>query len=260
VTGGKAMEYTIDKLAKLAGISSRTLRYYDEIGILKPNRINSSGYRIYGRQEIDKLQLILFYKHLGVKLEVIKEILDSPDSDEIEAPKNHYRELLEKRKQLDALIENVIKTIAEKEGRIIMNDMEKFEGFKKKLIDENEKKYGKEIREKYGEETVNESNRKFMEMTPEQYEKVSKLEREIMETLYEAMKTGDPGGEIAQKAAELHKEWLCCFWHNYSKEAHAGIVQMYVNDERFRAYYDKVQPGTAEFLRDAVLIFTGMKG
>jgi len=260
VTGGKAMEYTIDKLAKLAGISSRTLRYYDEIGILKPNRINSSGYRIYGRQEIDKLQLILFYKHLGVKLEVIKEILDSPDFDEIEALKNHYRELLEKRKQLDALIENVIKTIAEKEGRIIMNDMEKFEGFKKKLIDENEKKYGKEIREKYGEETVNESNRKFMEMTPEQYEKVSKLEREIMETLYEAMKTGDPGGEIAQKAAELHKEWLCCFWHNYSKEAHAGIVQMYVNDERFRAYYDKVQPGTAEFLRDAVLIFTGMKG
>ncbi len=254
------MEYTIDKLAKLAGISSRTLRYYDEIGILKPNRINSSGYRIYGRQEIDKLQLILFYKHLGVKLEVIKEILDSPDFDEIEALKNHYRELLEKRKQLDALIENVIKTIAEKEGRIIMNDMEKFEGFKKKLIDENEKKYGKEIREKYGEETVNESNRKFMEMTPEQYEKVSKLEREIMETLYEAMKTGDPGGEIAQKAAELHKEWLCCFWHNYSKEAHAGIVQMYVNDERFRAYYDKVQPGTAEFLRDAVLIFTGMKG
>jgi hypothetical protein len=80
-----------------------------------------------------------------------------------------------------------------------------------------------------------------------------------MNTLNEAFKTGDPAGELAQKAADLHRQWLCCFWDSYTKEAHAGVAQMYVDDERFTAYYDKAQPGTAKFLRDAVLIYTGMK-
>lgn len=64
---------------------------------------------------------------------------------------------------------------------------------------------------------------------------------------------------MAQKAAELHRQWLTCFWDSYTKEAHAGVAQMYVDDERFKAYYDKEEPGTAEFLRDAILIYTGMK-
>ena len=72
------MEYTIQKLASMAGISSRTLRYYDEIGLLKPIRISSSGYRIYGPAEVDRLQQILFYRTLGVRLESIKDILDAP--------------------------------------------------------------------------------------------------------------------------------------------------------------------------------------
>ena len=70
------MEYTVQKLGKMAGVSTRTLRYYDEIGILKPARINSSGYRIYGQAEVDRLQQILFYRELGVSLENIKDISD----------------------------------------------------------------------------------------------------------------------------------------------------------------------------------------
>ena len=75
------MEYTVQKLSRLAGVSSRTLRYYDEIGILKPARINSSGYRIYGQREVDRLQQILFYKELGVNLKDIKEIINLPTFD-----------------------------------------------------------------------------------------------------------------------------------------------------------------------------------
>ncbi|PNT92387.1 MerR family transcriptional regulator [Clostridium thermosuccinogenes] len=252
------MEYTVQKLGKMAGISTRTLRYYDEIGILKPARINSSGYRIYGQSEVDRLQQILFYRELGVSLDSIKDIMSSPSFDSLAALKEHREKLLEKRKQLDALIANVEKTIAASEGRIIMSDMEKFEGFKQKLLDENEKKYGKEIREKYGEEQVAKSYEKFKNMTQEQYEEVQKLGEEVMTTLKEAFKTGDPAGELAQKAADLHRQWLCYFWPNYTKEAHAGVAQMYVDDERFTQYYDKEQPGLAKFLRDAVLIYTGM--
>ncbi|OGO77979.1 MAG: MerR family transcriptional regulator [Clostridiales bacterium GWB2_37_7] len=252
------MEYTVQKLGSLAGISTRTLRYYDEIGILKPARISSSGYRIYGQKEVDRLQQILFYRELGVSLDNIKDIVTAPSFDGANALREHREKLLEKREQLDLLIANVDKTIALAEGRIKMSDKEKFEGFKQKMIDDNEKKYGKEIREKYGNDTVEKSNAKVMNMTKEQHEEVTALANQVTETLAQAFATGDPAGELAQKAADLHKQWLTYFWNEYSKEAHAGLGQMYVDDPRFTAYYDEKQPGTAEFFKDAILIYTGM--
>lgn len=253
------MEYTIQKLASLAGVSTRTLRYYDEIGILKPARINSSGYRIYGQEEVNTLQQILFYRELGVGLDSIKEIVTAPSFDGAKALREHREKLLEKKERLDLLIANVDKTIALTEGRITMSNKEKFEGFKKKMVEDNEKKYGKEIREKYGKESVEASNAKVMNMTEEQYQEITALGEQLHTTLAEAFKTGDPAGELAQKAAELHKQWLTYYWKEYSKEAHAGLAQMYVDDERFTAYYDKEQPGTAVFLRDAIHIYTGQK-
>ncbi|OIJ15173.1 MerR family transcriptional regulator [Anaerobacillus arseniciselenatis] len=249
------MEYTIQKLAQLAGVSTRTLRYYDEIEILKPARINSSGYRIYGQVEVDRLQQILFYKELGVSLEMIKKIMTSPSYDENQALKDHREQLLGKRKQLDVLITNVEKTIGSMEGRIKMTDHEKFEGFKQQLIDENEAKYGKEIREKYGEAEVTRSNEKLKNMKKDEHEEVSRLANEVQETLEEAFKTGDPSSNLAQKTAELHKKWLMYYWDEYNKDAHAGLAEMYVADERFKKYYEK-KPGMTEFLRDAILIYT----
>lgn len=253
------MEYTVKQLAEMAGVSTRTLRYYDEIGILKPARVSSSGYRIYGREQVDRLQQILFYRELEIGLDEIKEIIDSPDFNEIEALKEHHRKLLEKRNRLDVLIANVSKTILYKERGIKMEDREKFEGFKEKLIQNNEEKYGKEVREKYGSDAVEKSNSKLMAMTQEDYDKLKKMEEEFMNTLNEAYKTGNPRGELAKRAADLHRQWLCFFWDEYSKEAHVGVCQMYIDDERFRAYYDKFEPGTVEFLRDAVLAYTGLE-
>jgi len=252
------MEYTVQKLGQLAGISTRTLRFYDEIGILKPAKASSSGYRIYGQAEVNRLQQILFYKELGFCLESIKEIITAPSFNAAEALKEHREKLFEKRKRLDLLIANVEKTIALNEGRMAMTDKEKFKGFKKKLIDDNEQKYGKEIREKYGDDKINKSNEKLKNMTPEDYEEVTRLGNEVTATLAEAFKTGDPATDIAQRAADLHKQWLTYFWSEYSKEAHAGLAQMYVDDQRFKVYYDEKQPGTAEFLRDAIHIYTGI--
>ena len=253
------MEYTVQKLGSMAGISTRTLRYYDEIGILKPARINSSGYRIYGAAEVDRLQQIMFYRELGISLDSIKEIMTSPSFDGKATLSEHRQKLMEKRQQLDLLIANVDKTIALTEGRIRMTDKEKFAGFKQKMLNENEKKYGQEIRQKYGAETVEKSNQKVKNMTPEEYDAVTKLAEQVMATLHEAFKTGEPGSELAQKAADLHRQWLCFYWPQYTKEAHAGAAQMYVDDERFTAYYDAKQPGIAAFLRDAVHIYTGFK-
>ncbi|OMD09325.1 MerR family transcriptional regulator [Paenibacillus odorifer] len=257
MVGGDTTEYTVQKLAELAGISTRTLRYYDEFGILKPARINSSGYRIYGRTEVDLLQQILFYRELGLSLERIKAIMTELSFDGAKALREHHDKLLEKRQQLDLLIANVEKTLAQKEGRITMSDTEKFEGFKQKLVDDNEKKYGQEIREKYGDDTINQSNQKLKGMTEEQYAAIQQLEEEMFETLLQAMEHGDPASILAQKSADLHREWLSFYWNSYSKEAHAGVAQLYVDDERFTEYYDKRHPGLAAFLRDAVHVYTG---
>jgi len=251
------MEYTIGELGKLAGVSTRTLRHYDKIGLLKPARTSPAGYRYYGPAEVDRLQQILFYRACGVDLERIKEIVTSPTFDRMSALKEHLHALMSKRAQLDELIANVAKSIEAIEGKSVMTDQEKFEGFKERLVDENELEFGKEARAKYGADAVERSNAKLLNMSKEEYEASQALAAEIHATLNAAMKTGDPAGELAQKAAHLHRQWLTFYWGNYSKEAHAGLAQMYVDDERFKAYYDKEQPGTAAFLRDAIRIYTG---
>ncbi|NLY53192.1 MAG: MerR family transcriptional regulator [Firmicutes bacterium] len=253
------MEYTVQRLSSLAGVSPRTIRYYDEVGLLRPCRINSSGYRIYGPAEVDRLQQIMFYRELGVGLKAIKEIIDAPSFDIKAALLEHRARLLAKRAQLDQLIANVEKTLAQAEGRIRMTDAEKFAGFKQKLIDDNEKQYGAEVRAKFGDEAVDRSNAALAGMTQEQYAAWQELNQKLMQTLTAAFATGDPAGKLAQEAADLHRQWLNFTWDSYSPEAHAGLPQMYVDDERFTAAYDKEQPGLAKFLRDAILIYTGQK-
>lgn len=249
------MEYTINKLAKLAGVSTRTLRWYDKCGLLPPKSIRSNGYRIYGEAEVDRLQQILFYRELGIELNEIGRILSSEDFDGKAALESHLTALLAKRKQLDTLIANVQKSIGYTKGELSMTDQEKFEGFKKKLIDDNEQNYGEEIRSKYGNDVINRSNKKVQNMSKEQYQEMEALTNELNNTLKEAFLQGNPSGGLAQKAADLHKRWLCFYWDTYSKEAHMGVTQMYVDDPRFTAYYDKIIPGCAEFLRDAVNIY-----
>ncbi len=249
------MEYTINKLAKLAGVSTRTLRYYDELGLLSPARISSNGYRIYGQKEIDRLQQILFYRELGVSLEEIRNILASKDFDGLSALESHLTALLARREQLNLLVANVEKTIKTMKGEMIMSDQEKFEGFLQKLVDHNERQYGEEARAKYGDEHINRSNTKVLNMSKEQFAELERLTEDLNETLKAAFEQGDPASELAQKACELHKNWLCFYWDDYSKEAHKGVTQMYVDDPRFTAYYDKISPGCAAFLRDAAAIY-----
>ncbi len=254
------MEYTVMKLGRLAGVSARTLRYYDEIGLLKPVRVSTSGYRVYGQAEVDRLQQILFYRELDVGLDEIGKLLSDPQYDAVEALKAHRRKLCENRDRLGRLIGNIDKTIAMKEGGITMTDAERFEGFKQNLIDENEKQYGKEVREKYGNERVDKSNEKLKGMSEAQYAAAQQLGDDLINTLGRALKSGDPSGKLAQETADMHRRWLSYYWDAYSGEAHLGLAQMYVDDERFRAYYNKAGSGAAVFLRDAVKIYTEKRG
>ena len=136
-----------------------------------------------------------------------------------------------------------------------MSDNEKFEGFKQSLIDVNERKYGDEVRARYGDKAVDESNAHFKGLSQDQYDEGERLRIEMECTLKAAFDNGDPAGELAQKACDLHRQWLCVFYPKYNKEYHKGLGEMYVADERFRANYDKLAPGCTEFLHDAINIY-----
>ncbi|MGN4123966.1 MerR family transcriptional regulator [Lysinibacillus sphaericus] len=250
------MEYSIQELAKLSGVSTRTLRYYDEIDLLKPARTNEAGYRFYGENEVDVLQQILFYRALDMKLATIQEIIQAPDFQPIVALETHRMALLQRKEQLGKLLQTVEKTIESLEEERPMTNEEKFNGFKEKLIEDNEKQYGEEIRAKYGNDTIEASNSKLKNMTEEQFTAMQQLEQQLFERLKEAMKVGDTKNDVAMEVAELHKRWLSFSWSQYSQEAHVGLAQMYVADERFTAYYDeRVTPGATQFLHDAIMVY-----
>ena len=139
------MEYSIQELSRLSGVTTRTLRWYDQIGLLKPSRVAESGYRYYGGAEVDRLQDILYYRALGVELARIRECLDDPSFDRLAALRNHLAALEAERERLEQLIRSVKDTIGAEERNEIMSDEQKFEAFKQRTIAHNEEVYGEEI-------------------------------------------------------------------------------------------------------------------
>ena len=245
------MEYSIQAFSRLAGVSTRTLRYYDEIGLLKPVRVNSSGYRIYSERQLDTLRQIVFYRAHGLSLETIGQLLHAPDAALREALCAQRAALLLERERIDRMIDGLSRMLLQKE-ETDMNTQTK----RKKMIEENEARYGAEIRGRYGDEVVDKSNARLMGLPEEALERMQPLADEINDRLAAAVRAGlSPDGAEGLAIAALHKEWLAYTWPSYSPEAHRALAQMYVDDERFTAYYDKEVPGCAVFLRDAVTAY-----
>lgn len=248
------MEYSIQELSKLSGVTIRTLRWYDQIGLLKPSRVAESGYRYYGKREVDRLQDILYYRALGVELARIRECLDNPSFDRLAALKGHLTALEAERQKLEGLIHSLKITIKAEERNEIMNDQEKFEAFKKHAVEEHEKYYGKESREKYGDAQVDKMQNTVMNLTKEQYQEWTELGQRIQGLLETAVTSqADPKEEIGKEITTLHKRWLTLTGNSYDVRKHKGIAELYVADERFTEYYDRSISGCAQFLRDAVV-------
>jgi len=137
-------------------------------------------------------------------------------------------------------------------GESEVSDQETFEGFKQKLVDKNEEKYGAEIRAKYGEAEVDESNANLMGLTKEQYAKSERLRAAYESALKAAFEEGDPAGARAHEACDLHRQWLCIFYPKYSKHYHRGLAELYRADERFKVNFEKLAVGCTEFFCNAI--------
>lgn len=252
INGGDFMKYKTSDLAKLAGISTRTLRYYDQIGLLKPKRDFDSNYRFYESSDVDALQQILLFKEMGLKLQEIKKMMKMIDKKEWCAMLHHHLATLQARKiQIDQLITNVENTIKALKGESKMSDKAKFEGLKEEMIHDNDRKYKEEEIDKWGSKHYETSRNQFKKMTEEQFQYFKDLEKNMIAVLQQ-IKQNPQDNSLRKQVAQLHKEWISIAWGFYEREIHLNVVELYVQDDRFRNYYDAYGVGLAELLRDSV--------
>ena len=246
----RSTTYSIGQVAELSGVSVRTLRHYEELGLITPAR-SQNGYRTYTHEDIRRLQHILLYRECGMELTAIGRSLDDPDFDERAALDSHLHVLLARKEEVDRLIGTVRKTIDSLEGDSKMTDAERFEGLKRETIEQNEATFGAEARELYGDAAVDAANESLLSMGEKEWTDREELESAIIDALSEAMREGDPAGARAHEMSRMHEQWIRMHWGDaaYSPEAHLGLAQGYLADQRFVDYYDSsAGEGATQFL------------
>jgi DNA-binding transcriptional MerR regulator len=241
--------YSVKQLAKLAGVSVRTLHYYDEIGLLKPSSVGGNGYRYYEEEALLKLQQILFYRELELTLDEVKTVVGRPDFDVISALQSHREALQGRVKRLKRLLQTVDKTIDHLKGNETMSAKGLFEGFS----EEEQEKYAKEAEQMYDPETVRASKRKWKATPPAQKEKILAEGKAIYTDLAKAMPKGATSAEVQAVVARWHQN-MQNFW-SPNDEQLLGLADLYNDDPRFKANYDKMHPKLAEFMREAVKVY-----
>ena len=244
------MEYNIHKLAKLAGVSVRTLHYYDQIGLLKPGRVADNGYRWYEGKELMRLQQILFFRELDFPLSEIKRILDGRDF-KIAAALADQKKLIElKRKRLAGLVKTIDKTIQNLNNKTNMDDKDLYNGFS----DEEMKKFSEEAKQRWGNtEAYKQSTARVAKMSKDDMAKIQAEGDALMREIAANMAKGPKSPEI-QKLIAQHYANLRHFYEPNLK-MYRGLGQMYVDDPRFGKYFEKYAAGLAKFMRDAITAF-----
>ena len=238
----------ISEVAKLTGITVRTLHYYDEIGLLKPSEITEAGYRLYSREDLEILQQILFFRELDFPLSQIKEIMNNPNYDKEEALKKQKELLIQQRQRIEGLIKLIEKRI---EGD---NNMS-FKEFDMNEIEENKKKYAKEVKERWGtSKAYEESEKKTSSYNKEKWGDINQETSEIFKGFAE-LRNSDPGSEEVQELVRRWQKYITDNFYTCTNEILSGLGLMYVEDERFKENLDKNGEGTAKLMAEAIKIY-----
>ncbi|WP_405646760.1 MerR family transcriptional regulator [Streptomyces sp. NBC_00019] len=244
------MSYSVGQVAGFAGVTVRTLHHYDDIGLLAPSERSHAGHRRYSDADLDRLQQILFYRELGFPLDEVAALLDDPAAD----PRAHLRrqhELLtariEKLRKMAAAVEQAME--ARKMG-INLTPEERFEVFG----DKDPEQHAEEAEERWGgTEAYAESQRRAAGYTKDDWKRMQAEVADWSERYSGLMAAGDPpASEAAMDMAEEHRQHICGWFYECPYDMHRSLGEMYVSDERFKAFYDSMRPGLAEHLRAAI--------
>jgi MerR family transcriptional regulator, multidrug-efflux activator len=248
------MGYTVSEVAQLAGVSVRTLHYYDEIGLLKPASVSPSGYRLYSDADLERLQQILFFKEIGFELSVVKEILDHPDFDRKQALEAHRQLLVEKMERLQRIVNTVDKTLEALKGGETMAAEQMFKGFDMRDIEAHMNQYADEARERYGKERVDAVIQRTSQYSADRWAGIMQKWDEIFRKVAAAMDKGPKDPEV-QRAVHEIRQLITDNFYDCTLEIFRGLGNLYVDDERFTANIDKYGKGLAEFLRQAIHVY-----
>ena len=236
--------YHIKEAAQLSGVSVKTLHHYDKIGLLVPLK-SENGYRTYSQEDLESLQVILYYKYLGFSLEIIAELLKEERTDLLPHLTRQLDYLIQERQHLDTLISTLQKTIQEQKGERKMTIEEKFTGFSY----QDNQKYHQEAVEKYGQEVMDQA----LERQKDHEDEATAVFNQVFQSLAQNLKDGLPitAAENQEQAAKLLQA-IRTYGFDCTIEVFGYIGKGYVYNPEFKENIDKFGTGTAQYTSDVI--------
>jgi DNA-binding transcriptional MerR regulator len=247
---GDDRRWRIGELAEATGLSVRALRHYDEIGLLSPSDRSEAGYRRYDHADLDRLQRILFYRELGFGLDDIRSVMTDGGADASAHLRRQHAMLLDRIGRLERMAVAVEKAMEARTMGISLTPEERFEVFG----DHDPDEYAAEVEERWGDtDAFRESKRRTAAYTKADWERIKAQGQAAIEQVVTAMRAGRPADSPeAMGGAEAHRRQIDEAFYPLSYEGHVGLAEMYLADPRFTATYEKIAPGLAQYLHDAI--------
>ncbi|HKA69780.1 MAG TPA: MerR family transcriptional regulator [Actinomycetes bacterium] len=244
------MSYPVGKVAELAGVTVRTLHHYDEIGLLSPSERSASGYRRYEDTDLERLQQILYYRELGFALEEIAGIIDDPRSDAAVHLRRQHELLTARIKRLEQMLTAIEFAMEAKTVGIQLTPEERFEVFG----DFDPDDYAAEAEQRWGgTDAYAESARRASRYTKADWARFKAQSEDWSRRLAQAMDAGLAAESApVMELAEEHRQQISEWFYECMYEIHTGLADMYLADDRFTQYYERIKPGMAQFLHDAI--------
>lgn len=247
------MDWSIQDIARLAGTTSRTLRHYDDIGLLTPSRIASNGYRHYDERALVRLQRILLLRELGLGIPAIADVL-AGQRDSGQALRSHLEWLGREQERLARQIASVQHTIETMEGGEQLMAADMFDGFDHTV-------HRDEVTERWGADAYAAGDAWWRSMSADERRAWQGRVAELAADWADAASRGvDPASDEAQALAQRQYEWLSGMpgtpqtpQGRPTREYLTGLAEMYVADDRFAANYGGTAGAT--FVRDAIRVF-----
>jgi MerR family transcriptional regulator, multidrug-efflux activator len=251
-----ARTYLIGEVAAIAGVSVRTLRFYDSEGLLVPVDTTAAGYRLYGRAELFQLQQILFFPELGFSLKEIRNVLGKEDFERLDALVTHRKEIVKRVDRLRTLIRTIDRSIEEIRGGRIMSEKELYNGFDVDAILDENRQYEEEVAETYDPEVVAESKRRTSKYSKEDWGRILKEGDDINKEIAKNLDAGvSPDSVVIQKLVERHFTYINDRFYICSIQMYAALGETYLSDHRFTETFEKIRVGLAEYIVAGIRFF-----
>ncbi len=243
--------YTVGEVARLAGITVRTLHHYDDIGLLCPTGRTAGGYRVYGEADLERLHEILVYRELDLPLDGIRAVMSASGLDRAAVLHGQLRQLIGQKRRLERVIAAVENAIRAEETGMNLTKEEMFEVFG----DFDPSEHEEEAERLWGEtDAYQESARRTARYTKEDWLEIKAESEEIGRRWVEALRSGvDPTSDAAADVAEAARLQIDRRFYPCPPEMHANLGEMYLADPRFTKTYEDMAPGLAQFVRDAIV-------